>query len=92
MKIVQTKVPGIAQDLARQICVFVESLRELDLDKRPGVAETLDWAVALLELHQDHLSPELIRATLGCLAKTKRDTERIQRALPELFERAARCA
>jgi hypothetical protein len=48
--------------------------------------------MALLELHQDHLTPELIRATLSCLAKTKRDTERIQRVLPELFDRAARCA
>ena len=85
MAIVRNRVPGIAEDLAREICRFVESLRDMDLDKRPGVAETLDWARALIELHQDHLSPEIIRATLGCVAKSKRDVERIGEATPELL-------
>jgi MoxR-like ATPase len=90
LSIVQAKVPGIHSQLAGQICRFVEALRGLDLDKRPGVAETLDWAQALRELHADHLSPELARATLGCVAKTKRDTEAVIRKIPELFVEAKR--
>ena len=89
MAIVQAKVPGIETRFADQICRFVEAARELDLDKRPGVAETLDWGNALLELHQDHLDPEVAQATLGCLAKTKRDLERLEAALPDVLERAA---
>ncbi len=92
MRIVRSKLPRIDEDLARQICLFVEAMREMDLDKRPGVTETLDWARALLELHQDHLSPEITQATLGCLAKTKRDTERVQKDLSGLLELAARSA
>ena len=89
VRIVQNRIPNIEQDLARQICTLVEALRELDLDKRPDVAETLDWAQALLELHQAQLTPEVARATLGCVAKSKRDIERIEAALPELLARAA---
>ena len=92
MRIVRSNLPRIDEDLARQICLFVEAMREMDLDKRPGVTETLDWATALLELHQDHLSPEIAQATLGCLAKTKRDTERVQKDLSGLLELAARSA
>ena len=88
MKIVQSRIPSIAASLARQICVFVESLRTIDLDKRPGVAETLDWGMALLELHQDHLSPEVVRSTLGCMLKSFRDIEKVDRALPELLIKA----
>ena len=87
--IVRSRIPSIQSDLALQICQVVEALREMDLDKRPGVAETLDWAQALIELHEDHLSPEIARATLGCVAKSKRDIERIEAALPELLARAA---
>ncbi|RIL07387.1 MAG: ATPase [Proteobacteria bacterium] len=89
MAIVKSRLPGVHEDLARQICRFVESLREIDLDKRPGVAETLDWASALVELHQDHLTPEIVQATLGCVAKSKRDVERIGELTPELIRRAA---
>jgi MoxR-like ATPase len=84
MQIVQTKIPGIAASLAQQICLFVESLRTLDLDKRPGVAETLDWGMALIELHQEHLSLDVVQSTLGCVLKSFRDIERVRRALPEL--------
>jgi MoxR-like ATPase len=87
VRIIQNRVPGIEQSLARQISLFVEALRELDLDKRPGVAESIDWSMALLELHSDHLTVETARATLGCLVKSKRDVERVQRELPELTAR-----
>ena len=86
--IIQNRVSGIEQSLARQICLFVEALRELDLDKRPGVAESIDWGMALLELHSDHLTVETAQATLGCLVKSKRDVERVRKDLPELMARA----
>jgi MoxR-like ATPase len=92
LAIVHTRMPGINAQLAGQICRFVEAVRSLDLDKRPGVAETLDWAQALLELHADHLSPELARITLGCIAKTKRDTEQVLHKIPELFVAAKQTA
>ena len=88
VRIIQNRVPGIEQALARQISLFVEALRELDLDKRPGVAESIDWGMALLELHSDHLAVDTARATLGCLVKSKRDIERVQKGLPELMSRA----
>ena len=88
VRIIQNRVPGIEQALARQISLFVEALRELDLDKRPGVAESIDWGMALLELHSDHLAVDTASATLGCLVKSKRDIERVQQGLPELMTRA----
>lgn len=92
LRIVRLKLPRIDEDLARQICLFVEAMREMDLDKRPGITETLDWATALLELHQEHLSLEMTQVTLGCLAKTKRDTERVRKDLSGLLELAVRSA
>lgn len=92
LTIVQTKVPGINASLAGQLCRFIEALRGLELDKRPGVAESIDWARALMELHADHLSPELAHATLGCVVKTKRDTEQVMRKIPELFAKVKRTA
>ncbi len=88
VRIIQNRVPGIEQSLARQICLFVEALRELDLDKRPGVAESIDWSMALLELHGDHLTVDMARATLGCLVKSKRDVERVGGTLSDLTARA----
>ena len=88
VRIIQNRVPGIEQSLARADPLFVEALRELDLDKRPGVAESIDWGMALLELHSDHLVVETAGATLGCLVKSKRDMERVQRGLPALMSRA----
>jgi MoxR-like ATPase len=87
VRIIQNRVPGIEKSLARQIGIFVEALRDLDLDKRPGVAESIDWGLSLLELHADHLSLDTTRATLGCLVKSKRDVERVQTALPDLLAR-----
>ncbi|MGD9765712.1 MAG: AAA family ATPase [Candidatus Binatia bacterium] len=88
LQIIKNKVPGIETALARQICRFVEALRVMDLDKRPGVAETIDWGMALMELHRDHLSAETVAATIGCVLKSSRDIERIQRTLPQMLEQA----
>jgi MoxR-like ATPase len=88
LAIIRTRLPETEEALAGQICRFMEALRETDLDKRPGVAETLDWGKALSELHGTKLTPEVVRATLGCVVKSKRDIERVQGTLNELLERA----
>ena len=88
LEIVQQRLPGINVKLAEQLCRFVEMLRTKDLDKRPGVAETLDWAAALMELHTDHLDPALVAATLGCVTKTRRDLDAVKGELPEILAAA----
>jgi MoxR-like ATPase len=76
--ILQARVPGASEALAREIASFVGSLRTRDLVRRPGVAETIDWARALCRLHAGHLDPETVAATLGCVIKDQHD----RRALP----------
>ncbi|MFZ2063881.1 MAG: MoxR family ATPase [Candidatus Binatus sp.] len=88
LAIIRTRLPETEEALAGQICRFMEALRETDLDKRPGVAETLDWGRALSELNGTKLTPEVVRSTLGCVVKSKRDIERVQGSLTELLERA----
>ena len=86
LAIVKQHLPGIDDALAAEICRFVATLRELELDKRPGVAETLDWAQALLVLHIDHIDELTVRQTIGCLAKTRRDTNVILPQLKSLIQ------
>lgn len=74
--IVRAKVPGIADQLARQVCQFVEALRQQDFYKRPGVAETLDWSRALLYLGHQRLEIPTIQETLGCVLKYKEDVDK----------------
>jgi MoxR-like ATPase len=78
-QIVQTKIPGIQQRLAEQICQFMQKLRQINFYKRPGIAETLDWAQALLHLNQAALVPETIRETVGCILKYHEDVEKFKR-------------
>ena len=77
-RIVQAKVPEAPERLAREVVVFVQALRELDLYKLPGVAETLDWMAALVALDQQALSEEVVNATLGVLLKYHDDTQVVQ--------------
>ncbi len=76
--ILAAKAPGADARLAAQVVGFVQSLRGLDLYKAPGVAETLDWAQALVELNQLELDPATINDTLGTLLKYQDDIARIQ--------------
>lgn len=87
LAIVRSKVPGIDESLGQQICLFMEMIREEKLEKVPGVAETLDWARALVALHQDHLDPEMIEATLGIVFKDKGDVEFVKQSLSGFMER-----
>jgi MoxR-like ATPase len=76
LAIVRKKVPDVAGELARQIVAFVQAVRRMDLKKRPGVAETLDWAAALLRLEVEVIDAdraELILDSLSSLIKTRED-------------------
>jgi len=80
MKIVAARLPGIAEELERQVVDFVQSVRRLNLIKSPGIAETLDWAQALMALERRGLDVDVVRETLGCLSKSMDDTVKIKTA------------
>ncbi|MGB3644631.1 MAG: MoxR family ATPase [Mesorhizobium sp.] len=77
LEIVRTKVPGANSRLSAQVVSFVQKLRQIDLFKVPGVAETIDWAGALTELDKIALDPETISDTIGVLLKYQDDIARI---------------
>jgi MoxR-like ATPase len=85
--IVKNKVPGINEKLAEQITRFIQQLRNIKLEKTPGIAETLDWAAALSSLHIDHLDKTIVEQTLGVVLKDWRDTREVQLSLSELMEK-----
>lgn len=87
-KIVKSKVPEIDHQLAEEICRFMQTLRNLKLEKSPGIAETLDWAMALSALHIEYLDKKIIEQTLGVILKDWRDTREVKMSLSELFEKA----
>jgi len=78
VEIVTAKVPGIDQALAADLARAMEKLRDLDLFKPPGIAETLDWAAALNVLGAEVLSPEAAGDTLGVILKYEEDIERVR--------------
>lgn len=78
LQIVRLKVPGCHEELSRQVVAFVQKLRQMDLFKSPGVAETIDWATALTELDRLALDPETVSDTLGTLLKYQDDIARIE--------------
>jgi MoxR-like ATPase len=78
VRIVDRKVPGINARLAREIAHFMEVLRRVRMSKVPGVAETLDWAQALVALHADHLDEGLVSETLGVVLKDAEDMKRFR--------------
>ena len=73
LAIVRRKVPGIGERLAAEVTSVMQSARRMKLAKTPGVAETLDWAGALVALHADHLDGDLVAETLGCFLKDEGD-------------------
>jgi len=80
LQIVAARLPGIERQLAKQVVRFVQELRKLNLIKAPGVAETLDWAQALISLEKHQLDVDSVEGTLGCLSKAVEDTVRIRAA------------
>ena len=78
LTILRSKVPGCEETLSRQVVAFIQRLREHDLFKLPGIAETIDWATALTELNKVVLEPETVDSTLGTLLKYQDDILKIQ--------------
>lgn len=77
-EIVKAKVPGISERLTQQVVAYVQQLREADLYKKPGVAETLDWSRALLALSKQELDADSVDDTLGALLKYHDDVTKIK--------------
>ena len=78
LRIITRKVPGINERLARQVAMFMQAIRHVRLNKTPGVAETLDWAMSMMALHQDHLEPETVSETLGSFIKDRDDVAKLR--------------
>jgi len=78
LEILRQRVPQAPEALARQIVAFIQGLRGLDLYKLPGVAETIEWSRALLELNALVLDPATLQSTLGVLLKYQDDIARVQ--------------
>ncbi len=75
LAILHARVPDVPEHLAQQIARFMESLRAMPFAKVPGVAETLDWAQALMRLHRDAIDAETLERTMGCILKVRDDWE-----------------
>ena len=88
--ILQRRVPGLSEQLQRELVAFVQSVRTLDLRKAPSVSETLDWARTLVLLNAEHLSPELVRSTLNVILKFEQDIDNAGEQLPKLLAEAAK--
>ena len=78
MQILHARVPDATQTLSREVVAFVQRLRGEDLFKKPGIAETIDWAKCLLALDAVALSPEVIADTLGAILKYQDDIQKIK--------------
>ena len=89
LDIVNRKVPEVTVALGQQVVTFVQGLRELDLYKSPGVAETLDWAAALIALGTAELTAASVKDTLGTLLKYQDDLQTVRgEQVGRLVERA----
>jgi MoxR-like ATPase len=80
LAILTAKVPDLDAHLARQICAFMQEVRGRDFYKRPGVAESIDWARALVALHRDALDPAVVEETLGAIFKYNDDIDAVHAA------------
>jgi MoxR-like ATPase len=89
LEIVHAKVPNAAAELARQVTAFVQELRTQDLYKLPGVAETIDWTKALVELDRQALDESIVEETLGVILKYKEDLHKVrEESLSMVYQRA----
>lgn len=89
LEIVQTKMPQAGETLARQVTAFIQELRQVDLYKVPGVAETLDWTAALVALDQQALTPAVVEDSLGVILKYQDDVALVKgQTVRQLLNRA----
>ena len=84
LAILELRIPGIAKDLAARLVELVHKVRALDLRKAPSIAETVDWARALLLLGASALDRELVSSTLGVLVKHEEDRRKVEAQLAKL--------
>jgi MoxR-like ATPase len=84
LEIVRAKVPGIAKALSSQLTRVMQATRTMSLSKIPGVAETLDWANALVALKATELNEEILAETLGCFLKDESDVAAFKTELPRI--------
>ncbi len=84
VRILHARIPGISERLANQIARTMAELRNLPFHKVPGVAETLDWALALMSFHRDALDAETVARTRGCILKAREDWLMLEGNLPKL--------
>src|SRR5437870_8421175 len=90
LAIIARRLPEVPERLARSVVAVVQALRRDDLFKRPGVAETLDWALALMALQTRELDRDVLDGTLGVLLKYEEDLRHVREtSLPRLLEEAA---
>ena len=75
-KIVTARLPEIEDTLAKQVTHFMQWLRTVDLLKKPGISETLDWTRALITMQRKYLDEEIVRETLGCILKYNEDIQK----------------
>ena len=85
--ILKAKAPDLDAQIGEQICLFMQELRQMKLEKTPGVAETLDWAQALAALNLDHLDHKLVEDTLGVVLKDWQDIRTVTDSLSELLDK-----
>ena len=78
LEIISTKFPEVAPAMAKQICAFMQRVREMNFYKRPGVAETLDWATALIALNRKGLDDRTVVETMGCVFKYREDLHHLK--------------
>ena len=78
LEIITTKFPQIEGHMAKQICAFMQRVRQMNFYKRPGVAETLDWVSALLALHRKGLDDKTVVETMGCVFKYREDLHHLK--------------
>jgi MoxR-like ATPase len=87
-KIVQARVPEIAEKLRNQMVTFVQELRDMDLKKVPAISETIDWARTLILLHSESLDTDLVRQTLNVILKFQEDIETVEAELQSVTNKA----
>lgn len=90
IKILQKRLPNVSLDLATQVVNFIQYLRDLEFSKIPGVAESIDWASALLSLNQSELNEMIVDQTLGTFLKSSDDINKLRTiGINQVLARAA---
>ncbi|MBW2229108.1 MAG: MoxR family ATPase [Deltaproteobacteria bacterium] len=87
VRILDTKVPDIAKQLAEDVVSLMHKIRKLDLKKTPSISETLDWARALMALNSDTIEEEIVKDTLNVILKYEGDVAKAQSELSKLIEK-----